>query len=83
MKARDLMWVLWPSFLMAAATSGIVFALIDPLDLVFLEHYSAGRGAVYTLGFFLFWAMAALSSALTLRMAPRGVILDEFNDPIN
>lgn len=83
MKARDLMWILWPSFLMAVATSALVFALIDPLDLLFLDHYRAGRPTVYTLGFFLFWAMAALSSALTLRIAPRGVLLDEFNDPVD
>jgi hypothetical protein len=37
---------------------------------------------VYTVGFFIFWIMAALSSALTLRIAPRGVELDEFGDPV-
>jgi len=76
------MWILWPSFLMAAVTSGLVFALVDPLDMVFLGHLQASRPTVYTLGFFLFWAMAALSSALTLHIAPRGVILDEFGDPV-
>jgi hypothetical protein len=76
------MWILWPSFLMAGATSAVVFALVDPLDVVFLGHLQAGRLTVYTVGFFIFWIMAALSSALTLRIAPRGVELDEFGDPV-
>jgi hypothetical protein len=82
MKIRDLMWILWPSFLMAAVASAVVFALVDPLDILFLGHIQVGRLTVYTLGFFLFWIMGALSSALTLRMAPRGVMLDEFGEPM-
>ncbi|KAB0623104.1 hypothetical protein [Castellaniella defragrans] len=76
------MWILWPSFLMAGAASAVVFALVDPLDVVFLGYLRAGRLTVYTVGFFIFWIMAALSSALTLRIAPRGVELDEFGDPV-
>jgi hypothetical protein len=76
------MWILWPSFLMAGAASAVVFALVDPLDVVFLGYLQAGRLTVYTVGFFIFWIMAALSSALTLRIAPRGVELDEFGDPV-
>ncbi|CDM23941.1 Transmembrane protein [Castellaniella defragrans 65Phen] len=82
MHARNLMWILWPSFLMAGAASAVVFALVDPLDVVFLGYLRAGRLTVYTVGFFIFWIMAALSSALTLRIAPRGVELDEFGDPV-
>ena len=32
MGLRSLMWILWPSFLAAAACSALIFALIDPLD---------------------------------------------------
>jgi len=81
-KLRKLMWILWPSFLVAGATSAIVFALVDPQDVVFLDHLQGSRQLVYSLGFFVFWLMAALSSALTLQMAPRGVELDEFGEPI-
>jgi len=81
-KLRKLMWILWPSFLVAAATSAVVFALVDPQDVVFLDHLRGSRQVVYSLGFFVFWVMAALSSALTLQMAPRGVEFDEFGDPI-
>ncbi|MCC2595299.1 hypothetical protein LKR43_02995 [Pusillimonas sp. MFBS29] len=82
MQRRSLMWILWPSFLVGAATSATVFALVDPLDITFLGYLQATRQQVYAGGFFLFWLMAALSSALTLHMAPRGQILDEFGDPI-
>ena len=82
MQYRSLMWILWPSFLIGAATSATVFALVDPLDITFLGHLQASRQQVYAGGFFLFWLMAALSSALTLHMAPRGRIVDEFGDPM-
>ncbi|HUH39941.1 MAG TPA: hypothetical protein VL024_03620 [Castellaniella sp.] len=79
---RKLMWILWPSFLMAAATSALVFALIDPQDVIFLDHVRGSRQLVYSLGFFVFWAMAALSSALTLKIAPQAVEVDEFGEPV-
>ncbi|MBV6272198.1 hypothetical protein KVP09_04590 [Alcaligenaceae bacterium CGII-47] len=82
MKWRVLMWILWPSFLVAAATSAVVFALIDPQDVIFLDYLTAGRQLVYTVGFFFFWSMAAASSAFTLMIAPRAVILDDFGEPI-
>lgn len=82
MRYSSLMWILWPSFLIAGATSATVFALIDPLDITFLGYLQATRQQVYAGGFFLFWLMAALSSALSLHMAPRGRAEDEFGDPI-
>ncbi len=81
MRSRALMWVLWPSFLIAGATSATVFALVDPLDIQFLGYLQVSRQGAYAVGFFLFWLMSALSSALTLHMAPRGRVLDEFDDP--
>ena len=82
MRLRSLMWILWPSFLVAAATSATVFALVDPLDVAFLGYIQASRQEVYAYGFFLFWLMAAVSSSLTLHLAPRGRVLDEFGDPV-
>ena len=70
MKWRSLMWILWPSFLIAAATSATVFALIDPLDIAIFGTVQLSRQQMYAGGFFLFWLMAALSSALSLFMAP-------------
>lgn len=82
MKLRYLMWVLWPSFIIACITSGIVFAVVDPLEIHFMGYLSLNRMTVYALGFFLFWLMAALSSAYTLRLSPKGMIVDDFGEPI-
>jgi len=63
---RQLMWILWPAFLVAGIADGLMFSLFDPQDLhVFGEPVSLDRRAVYSIGFFLFWAFAAGSSALT------------------
>lgn len=70
MRLRALMWILWPSFLIGAATSATVFALIDPLDIPIFGFIELNRQQMYTGGFFLFWLMAALSSSLSLYMAP-------------
>lgn len=64
------MWVGWPSFLMAGVLEVLVFALVDPSEL----HWRGAaldwtRPAVYTLGFFVFWAVVALACALSLWLA--------------
>ncbi|MDO9420921.1 MAG: hypothetical protein Q7T66_09685 [Herminiimonas sp.] len=63
---RLLMIVLWPSFLVAIAAEGAMFALIDPLHGPMMEGSEVIWSlATYTLGFFLLWLFCALSSALT------------------
>ena len=65
MKQR-LMWILWPAFLVAGIAEGITFSLFDPSDMhLFGQPVELGRTAVYSIGFFLFWAFASASSALT------------------
>jgi hypothetical protein len=65
--AKRFMWVMWPSFLVAAAACGVFFTVFDPRDLhVFGRPVEASREVIYTVGFFLFWAMAIASSALTV-----------------
>jgi hypothetical protein len=60
------MWVLWPSFLAAGIGTGIVFTLLDPAELVVLGHpVAASRNGVYSLGFFILWAICAAASALS------------------
>jgi len=71
MSRRALMWILWPAFLAAGITSAVVFAFIDPLDITIFGHLQLDRQVIYGAGFFLFWLMASLSSALSLFMAPR------------
>lgn len=59
-------WVLWPGFIVAIPTVGIVFTLLDPADVhLFGEPLAVGRLGAYTLGFLFFWAMGSACSALT------------------
>ena len=59
-------WILWPSFIVGGIAETVFFTLFDPMDLQFFgEPLGLSRIAVYTLGFFVFWAFAAASSAFT------------------
>jgi hypothetical protein len=64
--AKRLIWILWPSFIVAGAAEALFFTIFDPSDLHFFgAPLEASRTAIYSVGFFLFWAFAAASSALT------------------
>ncbi len=82
MSRRAWMWILWPSFLMAGVTSGVIFALVDPMDIVVYGIQPTSRQLIYTLGFFFFWFMLALSSGLSYWIAPKAIETDEFGEPI-
>ncbi len=78
MKWRSLMLIFWPSFLMAGLASGVVFALIDPLDVAIFGYVRPEREVPYAAGFFFFWFIAAMSSLLTLYLVPKAG--DDRND---
>jgi hypothetical protein len=68
--------VVWISFLNAAIGTMLFFALFDPVDLsgIFDEDLDIGREAGYAAGFFFFWALSGLASAVTawlVRTAPK------------
>lgn len=68
--------ILWPAFVVAAAATLVFFTLVDPLALAAISWPSLGLSRLggYTLGFFMFWAVAGLSGALScvlLRPAPQ------------
>jgi hypothetical protein len=66
MRANILITILWPSFIVAGAAEALFFTVFDPHELtLFGEPIEASRTALYSVGFFLFWAFAAASSALT------------------
>lgn len=71
-----LMVVVWPAFLMAAVAVGVVFSLVDPHELhVVVAYLGDSRGAAYTVGFFVFWLLFSVCSAMTWllsRDAPPG-----------
>ena len=62
--------VLWPSFLVAGLATALFFTAFDPLELVATGGVvSLSRTGAYSLGFFAFWVLTALSSLLTLYFA--------------
>lgn len=70
---RRLVWIMWPSFLLAIPASGVYFSLFDPVDIEVLGVHIAGqRLAAYTFGFLAFWLLGACSSALSLWLARDG-----------
>jgi hypothetical protein len=71
MTVRILMWILWPSFLVAGVAEGILFTVVSPEDLSFFGHpIQASDHAIYTIGFFILWFLCALSSALSIFILP-------------
>lgn len=68
--ARAAMSIAWPSFLAAAALTGLFFSSVDPNELViFGVPLDLGRRETYGLGFMIFWAFAALASGMTYLLA--------------
>ena len=68
--------VIWISFLAASVATMLFFALFDPVDLtgIFDEDLDIGREAGYAAGFFFFWVLTVIASAVTawlVRTAPK------------
>ena len=68
---RRLMMILWPSFLVAIAATGLFFSLFDPAELWLRTGGDTGLPdiACYTIGFLASWLFCALSSMLTVYLA--------------
>ena len=62
---------LWPAFLAAGLATMVFFSAIDPetLRLETLPGWEISRTAGYSIGFLMFWAVAGLSSALSVLLA--------------
>jgi hypothetical protein len=70
MLSQRLMWVAWPAFLMAGVLEVLVFGMVDPQDLQWFGHpLELSRQGVYSVAFFVFWAITLLSSGLTTLLA--------------
>ncbi|TDM06479.1 MAG: hypothetical protein C4K60_18200 [Ideonella sp. MAG2] len=59
--------ILWPSFLMAGVLEMLVFSVVDPGSLQWFGGAPVewSSSAVYTLAFFVFWAVISTAGALT------------------
>lgn len=79
-KAQRVSSVLWPSFLMAAVMEIVVFASVDPGELHWVGEQALpmSDAAVYSLAFFVFWAVIAAACVLTLRLL---LSAEELNTP--
>lgn len=64
---RKAIWILWPSFIVAGIAEVVFFTLFDPVELHMVAKVVGVTShlAWYTIGFLLFWAFAAASSAFT------------------
>jgi hypothetical protein len=71
LRARTAGVVIWCSFLAAAGGTTVLFAFLDPgaFQRGAVPDWWTDRRAVYALGFFFFWLVAACSAALTIYMA--------------
>ena len=59
--------VLWPSFVVAIAATGLFFSAFNPRDLApFNLDLEASPLAVYSIGFFIFWLLGILCGYGTL-----------------
>lgn len=63
------MWIVWPSFLVAGLLEGLVFAVVDPSEILHLLEGGWSRMGLYSVTFLVFWAVVAAASALSLWLA--------------
>jgi len=65
-KCQSVTAVLWPSFVAAAAATGLFFTVFDPVEVAACRGFeSISRIAAYSVGFFVFWGLTAVSSGAT------------------
>lgn len=63
---RLMMTTLWPSFIMACVSSGLLFSLIDPEAFTLHGNIAElSNGFIYSSAFFVFWLLGAITSGLT------------------
>ncbi len=58
--------ILWPSFLTSGVATVLFFTTFDPQHLLMYTDFAEmSRLGAYTVGFFLFWLLTTVTSALT------------------
>jgi hypothetical protein len=80
---QRMMWVVWPSFLMAGVLEMLVFGLVDPGDLQWYgSPMTVSRQAFYTIAFFAFLSITSISSGLTALLAMPAVEVNHEEPPV-
>lgn len=63
---QRLISILWPSFLTSGAATILFFTAFDPQHLLLDTDFAdMSRLGAYSAGFFIFWLLTTLTSALT------------------
>ena len=63
---QRLIAILWPSFLTSGVATILFFTAFDPQHLLMYTDFAEmSRLAAYSAGFFLFWLLTTVTSALT------------------
>lgn len=58
--------ILWPSFLTSGIATMLFFTAFDPQHLLLDTRFAEmSRTGAYTIGFFMFWLLTTITSALT------------------
>jgi hypothetical protein len=78
--AHRLVIVLWPAFVVAGLIEMVVFAFVEPSALHTLDGSALDLSAtaVYSIAFFVFWALVASACLVVLRLASSA---EEINAP--
>jgi hypothetical protein len=72
-KLERALLVLWPSFVMAGVLEALVFVVVDPEGLTWFggPPVELSRQAVYTISFFIFWAIISAAGGVSAMLARR------------
>ena len=70
MTTRHVMLIAWPAFLLAGVLEILVFAAVDPMEILWVSQgLLESRQSVYGVSFFVFWLVIAASNAVSLFLA--------------
>lgn len=72
-RALHIAQILWPAFIIAGILEMVVFAWVDPSALV-LGGWPMKAQTVYTVAFFVFWGLIAISAELSHWMMKAGSV---------
>lgn len=66
--------ILWPAFVMAGVLEMLTFAVVDPDSLHWFgaEPIGWSRNAIYSVTFFIYWAVISTASAITVLLEGAG-----------
>lgn len=82
-KKERVLLVLWPAFVLAGVLEALVFVVVDPESLTWFggPPVELSRQAVYTVTFFIFWAVISAAGGVSAVLAGRQTGSPPAEDP--